>query len=36
MGDVKIFHYYRFAPINGSDAANYFERMAYIEERFYE
>ena len=26
----------RFAPINGSEAANYFERMAYIEERFYE
>ena len=27
---------YRFAPINGTDAAKYFERMAYIEERFYE
>ena len=26
----------RFAPINGTDAAKYFERMAYIEERFYE
>ena len=27
---------HRFAPINGTDAAKYFERMAYIEERFYE
>jgi len=26
----------QFAPINGSQSANYFERMSYIEERFYE
>ena len=26
----------RFAPVNGTEAANYFERMGYIEERFYE
>ena len=25
----------RYAPLNGSVAAKYFERMAYIEERFY-
>ena len=31
-------HYYpsRYAPINGSQTAKYFERMAYIESRFYE
>ena len=26
----------RYAPVNGSEAAKYFERMAYIESRFYE
>ena len=30
---MKLF---RFAPIHGSEAEDYFERMAYIEERFYE
>jgi len=27
---------FRFAPIHGSEAEDYFEKMAYIEERYYE
>lgn len=36
LDDLNKQYKIQFAPINGSEAANYFERMAYIEERFYE
>ena len=33
---VFLFTFYRYAPLNGSASATYFERMAYIEDKFYE
>ena len=33
---MNIIHLFRFAPILGSEAEDYFRKMAYMEERFYE
>ena len=34
--EIKKLMMARYAPQNGSATATYFERMAYIEHRFYE
>jgi len=36
LDDLNKQYRIQFAPINGSMSAKYFERMSYIEERFYE
>ena len=36
LDDLEKQHKIEFAPIEGTNAAKYFERMAYIEDRFYE
>ena len=33
---MNIINLFRFAPIDGSEAEDYFRKMAYIEERYYE
>merc|ERR1711874_290911 len=35
LDDLTMQYKIQYAPLNGSVAAKYFERMAYIEERFY-
>ena len=35
-GHFFLVYFFRFAPVNGSEAEHFFEKMAYIEERFYE
>ena len=36
LDDLSTQYKVQYAPQNGTDVATYFERMAYIEKRFYE
>lgn len=36
LDDLATQYKVQYAPQNGTDVATYFERMAYIEKRFYE